>query len=62
MVGRATAGCYGHVLGKSLAIGYVKPEHAAIGTALEIEILGERKQATVVVESPYDPANNDLRA
>jgi dimethylglycine dehydrogenase len=62
MVGRATAGCYGHVLGKSLAIGYVKPEHAAIGTVLEIEILGERKQATVVVESPYDPANNDLRA
>jgi dimethylglycine dehydrogenase len=62
MVGRATAGCYGHVLGKSLAIGYVKPEHAAIGTTLEIEILGERKQATVVVESPYDPANNDLRA
>ena len=62
MVGRATAGCYGHVLGKSLAIGYVKPDHAAIGTALEIEILGERKQATVVVESPYDPANNDLRA
>jgi dimethylglycine dehydrogenase len=50
------------VLGKSLAIGYVKPEHAAIGTVLEIEILGERKQATVVVESPYDPANNDLRA
>jgi len=62
MVGRATAGYYGHVLGKSLAIGYVKPEHAAIGTVLEIEILGERKQATVVVESPYDPANNDLRA
>jgi dimethylglycine dehydrogenase len=62
MVGRATAGYYGHVLGKSLAIGYVKPEHAAIGTVLEIEILGERKQTTVVVESPYDPANNDLRA
>jgi dimethylglycine dehydrogenase len=62
MVGRATAGCYGHVLGKSLAIGYVKPEHAAIGTVLEIEILGERKQAAVVVESPYDPANNELRA
>jgi len=62
MVGRATAGCYGHVLGKSLAIGYVKPEYAAIGSTLEIEILGERKQATVVVESPYDPTNNDLRA
>jgi dimethylglycine dehydrogenase len=62
MVGRATAGAYGHVLQKSLAIGYVKPEFATVGTALQIEILGERKQATVVVESPYDPTNNDLRA
>ena len=62
MVGRATAGCYGHVLQKSLAIGYVQPDFAAVGTTLQIEILGERKQATVVVESPYDPANNDLRA
>ena len=62
MIGRATAGAYGHVLQKSLAIGYVKPEFATVGTALQIEILGERKQATVVVESPYDPTNNDLRA
>ncbi len=62
MIGRATAGCYGHVLGKSLAIGYVQPEHAAVGSTLQIEILGERKQATVVVESPYDPANLELRA
>ncbi|MBU6377572.1 MAG: FAD-dependent oxidoreductase [Gammaproteobacteria bacterium] len=62
MIGRATAGCYGHVLGKSLAIGYVQPEYAAVGSTLQIEILGERKQATVVVESPYDPANLELRA
>jgi len=62
MVGRATAGCYGHVLRKSLAIGYIKPEFAEVGTELSIEILGERKRATVVVESPYDPANADLRA
>jgi dimethylglycine dehydrogenase len=62
MVGRATAGYYGHVLQKSLAIGYIKPEFAEVGTELSIEILGERKRATVVVESPYDPANTDLRA
>jgi dimethylglycine dehydrogenase len=62
MVGRATAGYYGHVLRKSLAIGYIKPEFAEVGTELSIEILGERKRATVVVESPYDPTNADLRA
>ena len=43
MIGRATSGCYGHVLGKSLAIGYVKPEFAEVGTRVAIEILGERQ-------------------
>jgi dimethylglycine dehydrogenase len=62
LIGRATAGCYGHTLGKSLAIGYVKPDFAAVGTELTIEILGERKRATVLVESPYDPENRELRA
>ena len=47
---------------KSLAIGYVKPPFAAVGTRLQIEILGERKNATVLVDSPYDPENRDLRA
>jgi dimethylglycine dehydrogenase len=62
IVGRATSGYYGHCLRKSLAIGYVKADFAAVGTQLGIEILGERKQATVVRESPYDPDNVDLRA
>ncbi len=62
MIGRATSGYYGHVLKKSLSIGYVKPEYAAVGTKIAIEILGERKDATVLVDSPYDPENKDLRA
>jgi dimethylglycine dehydrogenase len=62
MIGRATSGCYGHVLKKSLAIGYVTPEFAEVGTKIAIEILGERKDATVLVDSPYDPENKDLRA
>ena len=47
---------------KSLAIGYVKAEFATVGTQLSIEILGERKAATVLPESPYDPENNELRS
>ena len=62
MAGRATAGGYGHVLGKSLALGYINAAHAAVGTALEIELLGERKRATIVIESPLDPENAKLRA
>jgi dimethylglycine dehydrogenase len=62
LVGRATSGYYGHCLRKSLVIGYLDPGHAAPGTELEIEVLGERRKATVLVDSPYDPANADLRA
>jgi dimethylglycine dehydrogenase len=62
MIGRATSGFYGHVLRKSLAIGYVKPEFAEVGARVAIEILGERREATVLVDSPYDPENRDLRA
>jgi len=62
MIGRATSGYYGHHLRKSLAIGYVKADYAEVGTPLGIEILGERKQATVVHESPYDPENLKLKA
>jgi glycine cleavage system aminomethyltransferase T len=40
----------------------VKPEFAEVGTRIAIEILGERKDATVLVDSPYDPGNSDLRA
>jgi dimethylglycine dehydrogenase len=62
LIGRATAGYYGHALRKSLGLGYVKPEFATVGGEIEIEILGERKRATVLVDSPYDPENKDLRA
>jgi len=62
IVGRATSGYYGHVLKKSLAIGYLKSELAAPGTQLGIEILGERKRATLLVDSPFDTDNQALKA
>jgi dimethylglycine dehydrogenase len=62
LVGRTTAGCYGHVLGKSLALAYVRPQHGEVGIEMDIEILGERKKATVLGESPFDPENRRLRA
>jgi dimethylglycine dehydrogenase len=62
VVGRATSGYYGHVLKKSLAIGYLKSELAALGNELAIEILGIRKRATVLIDSPFDPDNQELKA
>ena len=62
MVGRATSGNYGFRLGKSLALAMLRPQLAVAGTALEIEVLGERRRAQVVGDSPWDPANDRLRA
>ncbi len=60
MVGRATAGAYGHFTAKSLAMGYVRAGLGSPGTEVEIEILGENKPATVIAPSPYDPENKSL--
>ncbi|MGQ7794032.1 GcvT family protein [Faunimonas sp. B44] len=62
LVGRATNGGFGWRTGKSLALGMVRPEFGEVGTELEIQILGERRRATVIPESPYDPGNARLRA
>ncbi|NNE23054.1 MAG: GcvT family protein, partial [Rhizobiales bacterium] len=62
LAGRATSGGYGWRLGKSLALAMVKPEHGAVGTKLQIKLLGELYDATVIEESPYDPGNEKLRA
>ena len=40
----------------------VKPQFSAVGTELEIKILGQIFKATVIPESPYDPDNTALRA
>ena len=62
LVGRATGGNYGFRVGKSLALAMVRPEHAKIGTELEMTILGTRHPVTVIAESPYDPENLRLRS
>ncbi len=61
MVGRATSGAYGYTLGRSFAVGYVRPAHAAPGTKLGIVVLGRRVPCEVVAESPWDPENIRLR-
>ncbi len=61
MIGRATGGGFGFRIGKSLALGMVRPELAAPGTRIDIEILGKNYAATVIPDSPFDPKNERLR-
>ena len=62
MAGRVTSGGYGWRVGKSLALAMVEPGAGEPGTALEVQILGERYRAAVIAESPFDPNNERLRA
>ncbi len=62
LVGRATGGGYGWRLGKSLALGFLRPDLAEPGTEVEVNILGATHRATVLPESPFDPANERIRA
>jgi dimethylglycine dehydrogenase len=57
-VGQVSSGGLGLYTGKSLAFGYVSPEAAQPGTALEIMVLGEKRPATVLAEPVYDPASD----
>jgi dimethylglycine dehydrogenase len=62
IVGRCTSGGFGWRLGKSIALGMVRPELGEIGTELDLTILGRTHRAVVLPESPFDPENARLRA
>jgi dimethylglycine dehydrogenase len=61
-VGLVTSGGFGYRLQQSIALAYVRSDLARPGTALTVEILGERRRAVVGAEPLYDPSNSRLRA
>jgi dimethylglycine dehydrogenase len=60
-VGMTSSGGFGHRVGKSIAFGYVPPQLAAPGTQLEVEVLGEKRQAAVAAMPLYDPKNERMK-
>ncbi|HAR51128.1 MAG TPA: glycine cleavage system protein T, partial [Roseovarius nubinhibens] len=60
-VGYITSGGYAHHVGRSMAMAYVATEHAAPGTTLEVEILGEMHRAEVQGAPLYDPDGAKMR-
>jgi dimethylglycine dehydrogenase len=63
VVGVTTSGGYGHRTQQSLAFAYVEPGYAGTDTRVEIEILEDRRSATVLDCEPVFDRNNDrLRA
>ena len=60
LIGFVTSGGYGHRVHRSLALGYLPSDRCSPGTELAIEILGERRSATVIAGAMYDPDNERL--
>jgi dimethylglycine dehydrogenase len=60
-VGQVTSGTYGHSVGLSLAMGYVKAGMAGPGDALTVAILGRPHKAVLLEAPPFDPAGLRLR-
>ena len=57
-----TSGGHGYSVGKAIAYGYLPAEHAAAGTRVCIEVLGESIDACVAREPLYDPRGEKLRS
>lgn len=61
-VGLVTSGGWGHRVGASIALAYVRADLAEPGTPVDVEIFGERRAAEVGPTPLYDPANERLRS
>jgi dimethylglycine dehydrogenase len=64
VIGWVTSGGYGHYVDRSLAQGYVPRALGADARAgaFEVEILGERRPATIAAEPLFDPQGLRMRA
>jgi len=62
VIGWVTSGGYGYTVRKSIVYGYLPIEHAAVGTELDVEILGERIKAVVERKPLYDPKGERIKA
>ena len=62
VVGWVTSGGYAHTVGCSVAFGYVPSGLADPGALLEIEIIGERRDARVHPAPLFDPAGQRMRS
>ncbi|PKP75127.1 MAG: diguanylate cyclase [Alphaproteobacteria bacterium HGW-Alphaproteobacteria-6] len=60
-VGRLTSGGWSVAFGRQIGMGYVRPDLAAVGTRLQLRMLGRLWGAEVVEDSPFDPSNARIR-
>ncbi len=60
-IGQVSSGAYGHSVGMSLALGYIKTGSAAPGEVVSVAILGRPHEAVVLDKPPFDAEGTRLR-
>ncbi len=61
-VGRVSSGAFGHSVGASIALCFIRAEHAGAGTELDVAILGIPHRAVILEKPPFDAGGERLRA
>jgi len=61
-VGRVSSGAFGHSAGASIALCFIRTQHAVPGTELDIAILGLPHRAVILDKPPFDAGGKRLRA
>ena len=56
-----TSASYGHCVGESLALGYVKQPYYEDGSSFEIELLGKLRPARLSQRPRFDPEGTRMR-
>ena len=59
--GFCTSGGYSHHAGKSIALALIPRVHATAGKQVEIEIMGQRRAATLITAHLFDPDGSAMR-
>ena len=61
VVGQITSGEYGYNVGKFIALAYVQPQYAALGTKLRVRYTGNFYEGTVSKATQFDPKGGRMR-
>jgi dimethylglycine dehydrogenase len=62
VVGFVTSGGYAHYAEKSVALGFLPVEEIELGKIVEIEILGQRRPATLYTQTLFDPEFSRMKS
>lgn len=62
VIGRIKSAGQGYTINKAIAYAYLPIVHAQVGTKVEVEMFGIKKQATIAAEPLFDPSGDRVKS